>query len=49
MAYLIHYPSIHLEGLRKTMKTSVRIAGHHGQDLNSGPPEYVAVVSTTRP
>jgi hypothetical protein len=31
---LRYYPGIRLEGLRKTWKTSIRIAGHRGQYLN---------------
>jgi hypothetical protein len=45
---LRHYPSIRLEGLRKTMKTSTRIAGCWGQQLNLGPLEYEVGVLTTR-
>jgi len=37
---LRYYPGIRLEGLRKTTKTSIRIAGRRGRDLNPGPPEY---------
>jgi hypothetical protein len=33
----------------KPRKTLIRIAGHQGRDLNPGPPEYEAGVSTTRP
>jgi hypothetical protein len=47
--FLRYYPSIHLEVLRKTKKTSVRVAGHRGQDLNQRPPEYRAGVLTTQP
>jgi hypothetical protein len=47
--FLRYYPSIHLEVLRKTKKTSVRVAGHRGQDLNQVPPEYRAGVLTTQP
>jgi hypothetical protein len=46
---LRHFPSIYLEGLRKTTKTSVRIAGRSlCRDLNPGPPKYEAGVLTTR-
>jgi hypothetical protein len=31
---LRYYPGIHLEGLRKTMETSVRIAGLQAEILN---------------
>jgi hypothetical protein len=39
---LWYYPSICPEGLSKTMKTSIRIAGHQDQDMNPGLPEYEA-------
>jgi hypothetical protein len=45
---LRHYSGIRLEGLRKTTKNSIRIAGYRGQDLKPGPPEYEAAVLTTR-
>jgi hypothetical protein len=45
---LRYYPCILLEGLSKTTKTSVRIAGHRSRDLNPAPPEYEARVSTAR-
>jgi hypothetical protein len=38
---------IQLQGLRKTMKTSISISSHQGQDLNLGPPKYEARVLTT--
>jgi hypothetical protein len=37
---LRHYIGIGLEDLRKTMKTSIRIACRRGGDLNPEPPEY---------
>jgi hypothetical protein len=37
-----------LDGLMKTTKSSVRIAGHWGQDLNPRPPEYEDGVLTTQ-
>jgi hypothetical protein len=37
-----------LEGLRKTVKILIRIAGCRGQKSNTGPPEYEAVVLTTQ-
>jgi hypothetical protein len=36
-------------GLRKTTKTSIRIAGRQDRGSNPGPPEYKAGVLTTRP
>jgi len=45
---LRYYPGIRLEGLRKTTKTSIRIAGRRGRDSNPGPPEYEAGVLTTK-
>jgi hypothetical protein len=44
-----YYPSICLEELRETMKTSVTKAGLHTQDWNVGPHEYEAGVPTTLP
>jgi hypothetical protein len=44
-----YYPVIRLEGLRKTTKISIRIAGHRGREFNPGPPECVSGVLTTRP
>jgi hypothetical protein len=46
---LRYYPGIRLDGLRKTTKTSIRIGGRRGRDLNPGPPEYEAGVLPTRP
>jgi hypothetical protein len=43
---LKYYPGIRLEGLRITTKTSIRIAGRRGRDLNPGTPEYEAGVLT---
>jgi hypothetical protein len=43
---LKYYPGIRLEGLRRTTKTSIRIAGRRGRDMNPGPPEYEAGVLT---
>jgi hypothetical protein len=38
---------IHLKGVRKTTKNSIRIAGRRGRESNPGPPNYEAVVLTT--
>jgi hypothetical protein len=46
---LRHYPNICLQGLRKTTKTSVKIAGLQVGTLNPGPPEYEAGVLITQP
>jgi hypothetical protein len=46
---LRYYPGIHLEGLRKTTKNSIRMAGLRGRDLDPGPPEYEAGVLMTWP
>jgi hypothetical protein len=46
---LRYYPGIRLEGLRKTRKTSIRIAVLRGRDLKPGPLEYEAGVLTTQP
>jgi hypothetical protein len=43
------YPGIRLEGLRKTTKTSIRIAGRQGRESSPGPPEQEAGVLTTIP
>jgi hypothetical protein len=42
-----YYSGIRLEGLRKTTKTSIRIAGRRGRDFNPGPSKYEAGVATT--
>jgi hypothetical protein len=39
-------PVISLDGLRKTTKNSIRIAGRQSWNLNPGPPEYDAVFYT---
>jgi hypothetical protein len=44
---LRYYPGIRLEELRKTTKTSIRIAGRQSRDLNPGPSEYEAGVNHT--
>jgi hypothetical protein len=44
-----YYPGFRLEDRGKPRKTSIRIAGHRGQDLNPGPKEYEAGVLITRP
>jgi hypothetical protein len=41
--------SRNLEGLKKTTKTSIRVAGRRGPESNPGPPEYEVGVLTTRP
>jgi hypothetical protein len=46
---LRYYPSIWLEGLRKTTKDLNNYTWSLGQDLNSRPPEYKAAVLATRP
>jgi hypothetical protein len=46
---LRYYPNIRLEGLRKTTKISLTIAGRQGQDFNPGSPEREAGVLTTLP
>jgi hypothetical protein len=43
-----YYPGIRLEGLRKTTKISIRIAGRQDREPNPGPPEYEAGVLATR-
>jgi hypothetical protein len=43
------YCDTRLEGLRKTTKTSIIIASRRGPESSPGPPEYEAVVLTTRP
>jgi hypothetical protein len=45
---LRYYPGTRLEGLSKTMKTSIRIAGRRGRDINPRSPEFEARVLTTR-
>jgi hypothetical protein len=40
---LRYYPDIPLEGLIKTTKTSIKIAGRRGTYMNPGPPEYEGV------
>jgi hypothetical protein len=42
MAKIFYYPGIHLEGLRKSTKTSIRIASHWGRNLNPWLSEYKA-------
>jgi hypothetical protein len=46
---LRYYPGIRLEGLRKTTKKWVRLAGRRSRKCNPVPPEYEAGVLTTRP
>jgi hypothetical protein len=46
---LRYYPGIRLEGLRKTTKSSISMAGHRGRVSNQGPPEYEAGLLTTGP
>jgi hypothetical protein len=41
-----YYLGISLEGLRKTTKTLIRIAGRRFRDLNPGPHEYRSRVSS---
>jgi hypothetical protein len=46
---LRYYPSIYVEGLRKTTKNLSQNNLSPGRDVNSGPPKYEAGVSTTGP
>jgi hypothetical protein len=46
---LRHYPSICLEGLRKTTKNLSQDSRPPGRDLNPAPPEYESGVLDTRP
>jgi hypothetical protein len=46
---LMYYHSICREGLRKTMKPSIRVAGHWGWESNLGTPNYEAGVLNTQP
>jgi len=46
---LRYFAGIHLEGLKKTTKTSVRIAYHQAKIFNPGPPEYEEGVINNRP
>jgi hypothetical protein len=46
---LRYYPSIHLDGLRKTAKILSQVNRSPGRYLNLGPPEYEAGVLSTRP
>jgi hypothetical protein len=45
---LSYYPSIFLEGLRKTTKNFSQDTRSPGRDLNPGPPEFEAGVLTTQ-
>jgi hypothetical protein len=45
---LRYYPGIRLKRVRKTSKTSIKIAGHRSRDLNPEPSEYEAGMLTTR-
>jgi hypothetical protein len=46
---LRYYAGIRLEGLRKTTKTSLNIAGRRGRESNPGHSEYDVGLLTTRP
>jgi hypothetical protein len=42
---LRYYPPIRMVGLKRTTKTSIRVAGRQGRDLNPRPPKYEAGVN----
>jgi hypothetical protein len=46
---LRYYPGIRVVRLRKTTKPMSQGSRSPGRDLNPGPPEYEAVVLTTKP
>jgi hypothetical protein len=46
--FLMYYPGIRLEELRKTTTNLSKDSWSPGQDLNPGPSEYEAGVLTTR-